>query len=370
MAQGRGARSPPAPRRAGPNPHPSPRRSLPAPYPAVLSTQEDSQPGESSGTYAILENGKLVGMVQRYSASGAPLRRQMGRRAGPSDDVLPPHAERLANRVKARMDLVGAIHDQLLATGCPFARQMALARMQAAAAAQGLVPGDGDELALPGAKLFGEPEPEDGEAEHPPVGDSRGPHMMMMMRGQDEVEEQEAGPGPWATREEREAFLKAHPAFPRPGMMREPDFDDALPDPAEHPAFPRPLMWREADAAEAGQGPAFDPLAHPAFPRPLIMRDGSEREWRSLANTAMPGARQRRAAARTPAGRSSLPVPDPAAGAAEARRSLAPQPASSLPAWPSLPLPPLLRVLLSRLTFLRLPAAPCCLPQSPGWSQR
>lgn len=102
----------------------------------IKTLQEDnSQPGVSSGTYAIVQDGQVVGMVQRYS-SEAPIRRAFGRRSGPSDDgPLPPHAQRLIDTIKARMDVFGALHDQLAASRCPLARQMAMARLQAAAAA-------------------------------------------------------------------------------------------------------------------------------------------------------------------------------------------------------------------------------------------
>lgn len=108
----------------------------------IKTLQEDnnSHLGVSSGTYAIVQDGQVVGMVQRYS-SEAPLRRAFGRRSGPSDDTpVPPHAQHLIDAIKARMDVFSALHDQLAASRCPFARQMALARLQAATAGSLLEP--------------------------------------------------------------------------------------------------------------------------------------------------------------------------------------------------------------------------------------
>lgn len=98
----------------------------------VKPIQEDiSEPGVTSTTYAIVQDGRVVGMVEHYRSEGG-----LGRRFGPPSERSTPVAQLLMQLWASQADALAGMRDRLLAapTRCPFARQMALARLQAAAA--------------------------------------------------------------------------------------------------------------------------------------------------------------------------------------------------------------------------------------------
>ena len=103
-----------------------------SPCPALLRLQaETDTPTFTTQTYAIVQNGEVVGMVHHVHAEAV-----FGRRGGPGDDRPPsPLALRLADLWSSQADALASLRDRLLATRCPLARQMALARLQLAAAA-------------------------------------------------------------------------------------------------------------------------------------------------------------------------------------------------------------------------------------------
>jgi hypothetical protein len=268
--------------------------------------QEDNQPGQSSGTYAIVEDGRVVGMVQRYQAS-SQLRSSLGRRAGPASDAgLPSPAERLLALVGTRMDVVGALQHQLLASRCPLARQMALARMQAAAAAAGLLRGDDDvgsaePFSLRGGlhkspKLFGGAAAAQGLMERdgawsrphaePMLVRSARPHPLHHMPldavadASDEFSFSEPEP--------LDAFRPAARAPGGHGPFEMARHAEGVP---RRPHHPHHHHWEHSEGPEELEGHARE--ARP-FHQPLLMRGGHAMEWARLQNTAMPGAAARR----------------------------------------------------------------------------
>ncbi|KAL4439921.1 hypothetical protein ABPG75_002922 [Micractinium tetrahymenae] len=120
------------------------RRALPAVLLVLLAAcvaaevevqplhEDTSVPGVASSTYAIVQDGRVVGVVEHYRSEGS-----LGRRFGPPSDSVSPVAQLLAQLWASQADALAALRDRVLAapTRCPFARQMALARLQAAAAA-------------------------------------------------------------------------------------------------------------------------------------------------------------------------------------------------------------------------------------------
>lgn len=257
---------------------------------SVHTVQETTQPEGRSGTYAILQDGRLVGVVRRYQASA------LGRRAGPfaDDHTLPGDARpaRMAGIVgilRSRLDFVNAVQDQLQATRCPYARQMMLAQMQAAAAAQALqqdgfegdgLEGDNDGMTEPHHHhmMFGGPEglPWKQRAEgiprgphhdpfHGPHGPFHGPHGPFPEVMHEHGAEGVAHKGPHFAEHAREPHMG-------PREM-----------PAERPMnFGHgPLFVRSRDAAEAA--PGARPLT-----RPMLLMRGPNGGWAELENTAEP----------------------------------------------------------------------------------
>lgn len=241
--------------------------------------QETTQPEGSSGTYAILQDGRLIGVVRRYQASA------LGRRAGPfaDDYTLPGDARpaRMAGIVgilRSRLDFVNAVQDQLQATRCPYARQMMLAQMQAAAAAQALqqdgFEGENDGMMEPHHHhmMFGGPEglPRKQRAEGIPRGPHHGPfhgpHGPFPEVMHEHFAEGMAHKGPHFAEHTREPHMGPHEM------------------PAERPMnFGHgPLFVRSRDAAEAGPGARL-------LTRPMLLMRGPDGGWAELENTAEPG---------------------------------------------------------------------------------
>lgn len=111
-------------------------------------------PGVTSSTYAIVQDGRVVGMVEHYRSQGS-----LGRRFGPPSDQDSRVAELLAQLWSSQADALAGLRDRLLAapSRCPFARQMALARMQAAAAAAAEQPQGEHVLEHPALPSFTKP---------------------------------------------------------------------------------------------------------------------------------------------------------------------------------------------------------------------
>jgi hypothetical protein len=159
------------PRKAlGCGPTAPPHRRPPPCHSALCCTcplQEDTgTPGRSGGTYAILQDGQVVGLLEHVHSSS----RVFGRRGGPADvahtraadraghamELAEAAAEqvgaRLAQLFSNQLDFANAVQEQLMAIRCPRARMAALAQLQMASAAAG-----GAEIDLPQALLWMQP---------------------------------------------------------------------------------------------------------------------------------------------------------------------------------------------------------------------
>lgn len=95
--------------------------------------EDSSTPDVISSTYAIVQDGRVVGVVKHFRSQRGGL--LFGRRGGPSDaQPASPAALRLSELFAPQADSLAALRDRLMATRCPYARQMMLARLQMAAA--------------------------------------------------------------------------------------------------------------------------------------------------------------------------------------------------------------------------------------------
>ncbi|KAL4421188.1 hypothetical protein ABPG77_010063 [Micractinium sp. CCAP 211/92] len=241
----------------------------------VKPIQEDtSVPGVASSTYAIVQDGRVVGMVEHYRSQGS-----LGRRFGPPSDQDSRVAELLAQLWSSQADALAGLRDRLLAapSRCPFARQMALARMQAAAAAAAEQPQGEHVLEHPALPSFTKP--------------MFGPGMLVPGNARADPRSAAAGPmrrlpasGAAASNPAQPQAADAQPAFERPplfGRGGRPLIPLHRPAAAsDEPAWPRPGAAAEEEPAWARDGPAEE---EPAGVMPLLGM-----LWSRVAREPMP----------------------------------------------------------------------------------